>query len=208
MEIILNENQYKSLLIESIENKIESESKEQKKFIGNIVKNVKSDFNLDLRFLLTWSTTIGGLMNPVYHLIKDLNPQISDSDLSLIAVGVILTFYYNNKELLGKVLDLLREKNLVDVFDQMLSKTYDLKHAFEDFISSLGVTISDLTNILAFTFLLNILGFIRTAAEQGIGEDDFILIAKGLVLYFATNTTKNITFKIVKKIFERFKGKN
>jgi hypothetical protein len=208
MEIILNENQYKSLLIESIENKIESESKEQKKFIGNIVKNVKSDFNLDLRFLLTWSTTIGGLMNPVYHLIKDLNPQISDSDLSLIAAGVILTFYYNNKELLGKVLDLLREKNLVDVFDQMLSKTYDLKYAFEDFISSLGVTMSDLTNILAFTFLLNVLGFIRTAAEQGIGEDDFILIAKGLVLYFATNTTKNITFKIVKKIFERFKGKN
>jgi hypothetical protein len=147
-------------------------------------------------------------MNPVYHLIKDLNPQISDSDLSLIAAGVILTFYYNNKELLGKVLDLLREKNLVDVFDQMLSKTYDLKYAFEDFISSLGVTMSDLTNILAFTFLLNVLGFIRTAAEQGIGEDDFILIAKGLVLYFATNTTKNITFKIVKKIFERFKGKN
>jgi hypothetical protein len=208
MEIILNEIQYKKLLIETIESKIESESKEQKRFMNGIVKNVKSDFNLDLKFLLTWSTTIGGLMNPVYDLIKGMNPHVSDSDLALVTIGTILTFYYNNKDLLNRVLELIRENNLVDIFDQMLSKTYDLKYAFEDFISSLGVTVSDLSSILAFTFLLGTLGVIRNAAEQGISENDFMLIAKGLVLYFATNTTKNIATKIIKKIFNRFKEKN
>ena len=208
MEIILKETQYKNLLIESIENKIESESQKQKSFINNLIKPLKGDFNLDLKFLLTWSTTIGGLVHPVYTLVKDSNPQISESDLSLITVGTILTFFYNKKELLHEILQKIRENNLVEIFDQMLSKTYDLKYAFEDFISSLGVTFSNLTSILAFTFLLNVLGIVTSAANEGLGQDEYMLIVKSILLYFATNTTKNIASKILNKMFDRFKNKN
>lgn len=205
MDVVLNESQYKSLILESIKNKFEQKSEDQKKFLNKIVSTVNREFNIDLKFILTWSTTIAGLMGPVYELISENHVDLSQSELALITVGVIMTFFYNTKEPLGRILQLIRERGLISEFDDMMSKTYQLKDAFSDFISSLGVSVGNLTNVLAFTFLLSTLGIIIDVSKEGFGENEIEMVIKSILLYFGTLTTKGIAKEIIKKMIKRFK---
>lgn len=205
MDVVLNESQYKSLILESIKNKFEQKSEDQKKFLSKIVSSVNKEFNIDLKFILTWSTTIAGLMEPVYELISENHVDLSQSELALITVGVIMTFFYTTKEPLGRILQLIRERGLISEFDDMMSKTYQLKDAFSDFISSLGVSVGNLTNVLAFTFLLSTLGIIIDVSKEGFGENEIEMVIKSILLYFGTLTTKGIAKEIIKKMIKRFK---
>lgn len=206
MDIVLNESQYKSLILESIKNKFEEKSENEKKFLKDIVSTVKKEFDIDLKFILTWSTTIAGLIKPVYELISENHVDLSSSDLALLSVGVIMTFFYSSRDSLHRILQLIREKGLISEFDEMISKTYDLKDAFSDFVSSLGVTIGNLSNILAFTFLLSTLGIINEVAKEGLSDGDLEMIIKSILLYFGTLTTKSIAREILNKMFKRFKN--
>ena len=64
MDIILNENQYKKIILEVAKKKIEGSSEENKNLIKRIVSDVKREFKLDLKFILIYSVTIGVLIGP------------------------------------------------------------------------------------------------------------------------------------------------
>jgi hypothetical protein len=90
-------------------------------------KTVKKQFGIDLEFLLTWGTTIGGLVKPVSDFIKGTYPELSDTNLALICTGVILTYFTNNKKLLSEVIEKIKENGLIFEFDLMLEKSGKLK---------------------------------------------------------------------------------
>jgi len=204
MNIILKENQYKVLIFETIKNKFKSKIEEDKSLIEKIVSDVKKDFNLDLKFILTYSVTIAGLINPVYELMSKNYPKIDSSDLSLITVGVIMTYYYNNLELLNKILILIRDKELVDEFENMLSKTEIIKKRFFEFINSLNISLSSFSNILAFTFLLGVLEVLLSFSQTGFSQLELDKFVIGLSGYFATLATKSTIEKLIYKIIKRF----
>ena len=207
MDVILNENQYKKIILEVAKKKIEGSSEENKNLIKRIVSDVKREFKLDLKFILTYSVTIGGLIGPVYEIVSSSIPSLSNVEMSLISVGVIMTYYYNNSELLNKILIKIRDNGLINEFNLMLEKTENLKLAFFDFVQSLNVTIGSMSNILAFTFLLGVLSTLVNFAESDFTNLETNKLIMSLMGYFGTLASKHITKELLTKMIERFKSK-
>jgi len=207
MDVIIKKDQYKKVILEIVQKKIEGSSEENKNLIKKIVGDVKKDFRIDLKFILTYSVTIGGLIGPVYSIVSQEIPELRSSDLALITVGTIMTYYYNNAELLNRILIKIRDNRLINEFNYMLEKTKTLKDSFSDFVGSLQVTIGTMSNILAFTFLLNVLGTMVNFSQNNFSDLETEKFIIGLSGYFATLASKQITQQIISKMVERFRTK-
>lgn len=207
MEVILKDKQYKKVLLEVVKKNIEGSSEENKNLIKRIVKDVKKHFGLDLKFILTYSVTIGGLLGPVHDIVSLELPNLSSSELSLITIGTIMTYYYNNQNMLHNILIKIRDNNLINEFNLMLEKTETLKDAFFEFVKSLGITFGSMSNILGFTFLLNVLGTLLNFANSDFSEFDTQSFVTGLTGYFGTLASKELTMEILTKMVKRFQGK-
>lgn len=207
MDLVIKESQYRKILLETVKKGIEGSSEENKNIIKNAVASVKKHFGIDLKFILTYSVTIGGLMGPVQQIVQSEIPNISEKNLSLLIVGTIMSYYYNNSDKLNQILRLIRDNGLINEFNLMLEKTSNLKYAFFDFVSSLGVNIGTMSNILAFTFLLNVMSTLLKFAQNDFSEMETEKLIIGMIGYFGTLASKEITQEIVKRMILRFKGK-
>lgn len=207
MEVILKDKQYKKVLLEVVKKNIEGSSEENKNLIKRVVSEVKKHFGLDLKFILTYSVTIGGLLGPVHNIVSLELPDLSSTDLSLITIGTIMTYYYNNRDLLHNILVKIRDNNLINEFNLMLEKTETLKNAFFDFVKSLGVTFGSMSNILGFTFLLNVLGTLLKFVKSDFSDLDTQSFITGLTGYFGTLASKELTMDILSKMLKRFQSK-
>jgi len=207
MDLILNERQYKKLILESSQEKYKNQIEDNKSIIKKVVRNSKKDFNLDTKFILTWSVPIGGLIGPVYNVIHGEMPNLGDKELTLITLGTILSYFYENSDLLRKVLILIRDNGLINEFNRMLTKTENLKNTFSDFLTSIQVTINPISNVLSFTFFLNVLNAIYELTEKGFDSEQITPIILGLIGYFGVKMSTSTISEVTKKMIERFKGK-
>ena len=206
MDLILNERQYKKLIFESSQKKFKKKIEDNDSLIKKIVVDSKKDFGLDVKFILTWSVPIGGLIAPVYQSIHGEIPSLTEKELSLIALGTILSFFYKKPDFLKKVLILIRDKGLINEFNQMLSKTENLKNALANFLTSIKVTINPILNVLSFTFILGVLGSIYELVENGYDSNHITPIILGLAGYFGVKMSKNVLTEIIEKIVNRFEN--
>ena len=154
MKIVITEHQYEKLLLESSKSIIGDEIKRSKEFIKKIVRSVKEDTKLDFSFLFTWGAAIGGFSRPVFNFFEGKYPELTQQDLALLTVASVVTYYTSNKEKLSKLLDVIKERGLVEYFDDMLSKTDELKNTFLSFVESLRITGFKLSGMLAYTFII------------------------------------------------------
>ena len=137
MKVLISQNQYKHLVLESTNSKISNELEKMKSFTKDLLVKSKKQLGFDLKFLLTWGATIGGLMSPVSDFISGEYPELSDKDLTLLTIGCVLTYFTDNREKLNVVLEKIKKEGLVEVFDSMLLKVDELKNTFISFIDSL-----------------------------------------------------------------------
>lgn len=202
MKIIISESQHKRILMENINSELEKRFQNMKKFTKNVISEAKKQINLDLSFLLTWGSTLGGLMGPVSDYIEGKYPELSNTDISLLCTGAILTYFTNNKEGLTKVLDKIKEKSLIQEFDYMLEKTGELKNVFISFIESFAIPVNKLSNMLAYAFLIPILPELYEMA-QGFGEHDVMELFKRIFYFVGVSVSgvflKNLLISIVKR---------
>jgi hypothetical protein len=206
MKIIITESQKSIILAENIGSEINIKLKNMKTFTKTIITSTKKQTELDLSFLLTWGATLGGFMGPVAKYMEGKNPTLTDSDIALISVGIILTYYNNNKEDLKKVLDLIKERKLIGEFDDALMVADEVKIKFLNFIESLGVTMSSIGNMMAYTFLIPLLPEIYNLV-QGTGNDvDPDMIVKRILNYGLVTVSSLFVKEIITKIVERFKS--
>lgn len=206
MDIILTESQYIKILKESKENEIEKKFSDSKEFTKNILSNAKKQFGIDFTFLATWGSVIGGFVGPVSKYMQGMYPNLTDTDLTLISLGIILTYFSSNKEKLHKVLQLIKEKKLITFFDRALDKTYDLKEAFFGFLESLNITFSKVSNMIAYTFLVPLVPLLKNIAELSLDESQIKLIGLGISSYVGGIIASNFIYNLVKKIIERFRS--
>jgi hypothetical protein len=130
MKIVITESQKSIILSENIGLGINNKLKDMKIFTKNVLNSTKNQTGLDLKFLLTWGSTIGGFMGPIARYMEDKSPSLTDADIALISTGIILTYYNENKEKLIKVLDKIEERKLISEFDDALSIADVLKNKF------------------------------------------------------------------------------
>ena len=204
MKIIISESQHKRILMENINSDLEKRFQNMKKFTKNVISEAKKQINLYLSFLLTWGSSLGGLMGPVSDYIEGKYPELSNTDISLLCTGAILTYFTNNKEGLTKVLDKIKEKSLIQEFDYMLEKTGELKNVFISFIESFAIPVNKLSNMLAYAFLIPILPELYEMS-QGFGEHDVMELFKR-ILYFVGVSVSGVFLKnLLLSIVNRFK---
>lgn len=166
MEFLITESQLKKILTEQDKSKMTDYMKELYSFTENIVNRVKSIYGLNLKMLLTWGTSVGGLMVPLDEFIKTGNFNLTEEQGILILAAVASTLFFENKKGISKIIGKIKEEGVLSQFEQILSKGEELKSAFVSFLTSINVTIGSLMEVVAYSFLIPIIFDISAIAES------------------------------------------
>lgn len=206
MKVVITESQYLQILRENKENEIEQTFSNSRNFAKKIVNDAKKQIGVDFSFLATWGSVIGGFVGPISQYMEGRYPNLSESDITLISFGIILTFFSSNTEKLHKVLEIIKERKLITFFDRAMMKAYDLRDAFFSFLESLNITFSKVSNMIAYTFLVPLVPLLKDIASMDLTSEQLGLIAMGLSHYTGGIIASNLLTKLVKKIIDRFKS--
>jgi hypothetical protein len=206
MDIILTESQYMQLLVERNEDKIASVFEKSKKLTKKLIEDVKEQHNIDFTFLGTWGSVIGGFARPIAKYMEGTYPNLTDQDITLITFGIILTFFSSNKEKLNEVLQLIKEKGIRTFFDRGISKAYDLKDAFVGFLDSLNLTMSKVSNMMAYCFLIPLVPLLKDLSDLNLSKEQIDLIVTGVSHYSTISLGSKIVESMVSSILNRFKS--
>lgn len=206
MNVVITESQYLQILRENQENEIEQTFSNSKEFAKKIVSDAKKQYGIDFSFLTTWGSVIGGFVGPITNYMEGKYPNLSETDITLISFGIILTFFSSNKEKLNKVLQIIKDRKLVTFFDRALMKSYDLRDALAGFLDSLNVTFSKVSNMVAYTFLVPLMPLLKDISEMDLDEKQIEFIAMGISHYTGGIIASNLLSTVVKKIIKRFKS--
>lgn len=204
MEITISEDIQRKLITESLMGDLS-------KVLSNIaqigkenLKDTQKMMKFDLKFLLTWSATIGGFMGPLTQYIKDQNVEITESNINLIVVGVCATLFYNNEKLVAELVSKIKEKGLIPVFESALQKGDELKSALMRFLESIGLTVGNLFAIASFTFLIPIIGMLNSYATSGeITPETIQEISERIVMAGVTALSATTIRNFLKKFFAK-----
>jgi len=207
MKVVINESQYLQLLTESKKFEVESVLSDSKNFARKIISDVKEQFGIDFTFAATWGTVIGGFAKPISDYLHGLHPELTDSQLSLIIFGVILTFFSSNEEKLKQVVEIIKDKKLITFFDQALMKSYDLRESLFSFLESLNITFSKVSNMIAYAFIIPITPLLYNVATMDLTSEQMDLLAKGVSHWGATIVSSKMLYRIVKGMIKRFRTK-
>lgn len=207
MKIVLNESQYLRILSESKKVEVESALSDSKSFTRKLMSDVKEQFGIDFTFAATWGAVIGGFAKPISDYLHGLHPELTDSQLSLIIFGVVLTFFSSNTEKLKTVLEIIKDKKLVTFFNQALMKSYDLRDSLFSFLESLNLTFSKVSSMIAYAFLIPITPLLYNVATMDLTSDQIELLAKGVGHWGGVIIPSKVLYAIVKRMIERFRSK-
>jgi len=207
MKIIITEQQKRIIITESTGEELGNLIKQNTERVKEIINEAQNQIGMNLQFLLTWGAGIGGFMGPVEDFVRGKYPEIDERELVLILIGVIATYFVDNKKIATKIYTKIYEDGLSGIFDRILKKTDTLRNTFIEFIDSLGLTFHKITNMLSYTFIIPILPMIYQMVEDGSTENvDFKQLAIRIIS-FTGLTLSGIIFKeLLSKLVKRFKS--
>ena len=141
-------------------------------------------------------------MGPLTNFILSENPDLSREEVSTIAIGVSAFLFYNNIELARKIYNSVVEKGLGGIFEKTMDKGIQLRDALMSFLSSIGLTIQNVSHVAAFTFLIPVVGYIIALINGGeLTGDNVEDIVKRItaagVTYLSINLIKNVVGKLI-----------
>jgi hypothetical protein len=182
------------------------ELKEIKAFTKELQRKSREQFGTNFKFLATWGAAIGGIMMPIQQYLDNGSFQITDTEKFLILIGVGSIVFFESEDKIKRLVKLIEEQGLINVFSQVLQKGESLRESFLSFMDSLNITLQTLTNVLGYAFLIPVLPMLLDFAQSGYSEQEL----RELLLRFAYFTSISISGialkEVVSKIIKRFKG--
>ena len=207
MKIIITEQQKRIIITESTGEELGNLIKQNTERVKKIVNEAQDQIGMNLQFLLTWGAGIGGFMGPVEDFVRGKYPEIEENELVLILIGVIATYFIDNKKIVTKIYTKIQEDGLSGIFDRILKKTDTFTNTFINFIDSLGLTFHKITNMLSYTFIIPILPMIYQMVEDGSTENVDLKQLAIRIISFTGLTLSGIIFKeLLSKLVKRFKS--
>lgn len=206
MKIIISESQRRILLRESTSEQLGGIIKKNFNNLKKIIIDAKEQMSLNLQFLLTWGAGIGGFIGVVQEFVKGEFPTLSDLELNQVLIGVIATYFIENKDFVTKIYKKIKKANLDKIFKSVLSKSDKLINTFLDFIQSLGVTFHKITNMMSYMFILPLIPLIFQMVDDGFTNSLDLKEFAMRIIGFAGVTISGLIFKeLLIKMVERFK---
>jgi len=206
MDFLISESQLKVILQEQDESKMSTYMKTLYSFTYSLVNKVIKKYGINVKMLLTWGTSVGGLVLPLDNFIRNGKFSLDDSQRMLVIAGIAAILYYENKTLFAKIFKKIKEEGLEEVFTVVLEKGQQLKSAFFDFLQSVNVSVGSFMDTVAYTFLIPIIADIQSVAMRTNSVNEAaILITERLVASGVVILSSEVISKSLKKIIKRFK---
>ena len=204
MKITISEDIQRKLITESLMGDLSKALSNIAQIGKENLKDTQRMMKFDLKFLLTWSATIGGFMGPLTQYIKDQNVEITEANINLIVVGVCATLFYNNEKLVAELVSKIKEEGLLPVFESALEKGAELRSALMRFLESIGLTVGNLFAIASFTFLIPIIGILNTYVTSGeITPESIQEISERIAMAGVTALSATTIRNFLKKFFAK-----
>lgn len=207
MNIVVNESQKKFLIMESKSNQISERLKTCKNFAGEVIRETQKQYKLDLKFLLGWGSAIGGFMHPLNEYISGEFPHLNGQDVFLLVVGLTTLVFFNTKEVAVELYKIIEQKEIDEEFSRGLTKAKELKKTFVKFLESLNLGFHQVTNIVAYAFLIPILPLIYEMSKSGFSNaSDINILIKRIIASISVGMSGIVVRDVVKKLIKRFSG--
>lgn len=205
--ILINEQQKKLILKESLNEEFGDTIKKNYEFVKKVINLSSEQIGLNLQFLLTWGASIGGFVGPLNDFIVGKFPEINDIELSLILTGIISIYFIDNKKTITNILNAIKDRGLFKQFSIILKKSGELKNTFLDFISSLNITLHKVTNIMSYAFIIPLIPMIYQGVSSGaINSSDYKEIALRLTSFGLLTVSGILVRELINKLINRIKG--
>lgn len=206
MEFLITESQLKTILTEQDKSKMTEYMKELYSFTEDIVNRVKTIYGINLKMLLTWGTSVGGLMMPLDEFIKTGGFNLNEQQQILILAAVASSLFFENKRGMSKLIEKIKEENVLPEFERALSKGKELKSAFVRFLDSINVTMGMLMEVAAYSFLVPIIFDIFSMAESSTNlRQTTLQIVERLVASGVIALSGQALTVTIRKMLKRFK---
>jgi hypothetical protein len=206
MDLILTESQFKKIIIESRYSTLSNYIKVLNDFSSEILTNSRKRFGINLKLLSTWGASVGGLVMPLDNFIRSGNFNLTQEQTYLILVGVASFLFYDAKQLYINIFGKIKREGIESEFKEVLNKGIQLKKAFIEFLNSLNITVSSISELATYSFLIPIISDIVSLVDssQGITESA-TLITKRLLASGILMISSETLFRVIKKILSRFR---
>ena len=205
MDFLITETQLKTILNEEKSSKIINSLKYLNSFTKELIIKAKKDWDIDFKFLTTFGTAIGGFAAPLNHFIRTGDFELTDSQITLILIGIVALYYYNNKSALMKIIQIIKSEGIEKEFNRVLLKSKELKKSFVKFMTRINKTMSDTFSIMKFAFLIPIIS--DDIMETLIGSSDVktatTLIVKRLLAYGAITLSSEVLSNVIESILKK-----
>lgn len=206
MDFLISESQLRTILMEEDNTKLSNSMKQLYSFTSDIVNKVIKNYGLNIKMLLTWGTSVGGLVMPLDNFIRNNNFDLSDNERALVLVGVAFTVYFENKRGLSSILKKIKEEGLQDVFTKVVSKGKELKSSFVAFLESCRITSGAVLDTVAYSFIIPIIADIYSLSVNTTDVNETaLLIAERLISSGVVILSKELLSTGLKKIVRKFK---
>jgi hypothetical protein len=206
MDFLINESQLRTILMEQDKSKMTGYMKKLHSFTTNLVNRVSKSYGLNLKMLMTWGTSVGGMVMPLDNYLRTGNFDLTDDQRYLVLAGIAFIMFYENKRVLTKILEKIKEEGLEDAFKLGLEKAKDLKESFKSFLSSINVTVGSFLDTVAYSFLIPIILDIQQAAIKSSDlKETSMIIAERLIASGVVVVTAKVLTSVIKKILEKLK---
>lgn len=205
MEFILTESQLLRLIKENrSEDNLSNSLKRMSSYTNNLINRISKTYGINLRMFLTWGVSIAGLVMPLDDFIKTKNFELDENEIYLILAGVAFVIFFEGKRGMTKILGLIKEKGLGDIFDEVLSKGLQLKESFTKFLKSIKVISGQLIEIISYAFLIPIVVDIQNyISETTTINEATILVSERLLASGVVLLSKEFLQQIISKIIKR-----
>lgn len=205
MNYIISESQLQLIIENKLNDRLTETMQDLNDFAKKTIQDVLEAYKLNFKFLLTWGASIGGMIAPLSVWLQGEYPDLSSQEVSLLVLGAIAQYYYDNERKIKSLYKKIKELDLETEFNSVKDKASLLKDVFQEFLVSVGITTSSLINTMSYAFLIPILEDLYKLIHGTDITTIASLITKRLVasgvMLIAGTTLSNV----IKKLVKRFK---
>lgn len=205
MKVLITENQYRTILLESSKNSLNSVLEDLKEFATMVIEKTQQDVGVNLKMLLIWGAGVGGVMAPLNEFIQNGDFNLNDFQIASILCATTAILYGESKSVINELLKVIKDEGIVDEFNRVLSKGTKLKKVFLNFIQSLNMTLSSVTNIMSYAFIIPILPILWDMSQTGVTKPEVKEIVIRLMSFGLTAISGNTLRELVTKLVNRFR---
>ena len=205
MKVLITEIQYQKILLESSKGSIDDLLNELNEFATMVIEKTQNDIGINLKMLLIWGAGVGGVMVPLNEFIQNGDFHLNDFQTASILCATAAILYGESKSVINQLIKVIKDEDVFDEFNQVLSKGIKLKKVFLNFIQSLNMTLSNVTNIMSYAFIIPILPLLWSMSQSGISKPEIKEIVIRLMSFGLTAISGNTLRELVTKIVNRFR---